>query len=129
MLDPGGAAGKPIVMRDGPDPLTRGSQRFEGPQILAALGTRFFTFSGAWMIARALWLGRFDTIELCGFQLARDHQYDFERPCFFYWVARARAAGVTVIVPPEVGSGDPGDPAAYTGPVYGYETTAPIVRI
>ncbi len=52
-----------------------------------------------------------------------------QRAGFLYWIERARTAGIDVMVPkghighPE-GDGTetrPGNPDAYTGPLYGYE--------
>ena len=86
---------------------------------------RYFTFSGAWMLAWALALRQFERIELYGFELKREHQYDYERPCMAYWVTRALAQGVEIVYPVGVDFGAAGDPAAYAGPLYGYETTEP----
>ena len=64
----------------------------------------------------------FDRIELWGFELRRDHQYDFERPAFFYWVEQARKRGIDVFIPEGVEITPPGDPSTYaTGPLYGFE--------
>lgn len=86
---------------------------------------RYFTFSGAWLIAFAIYLHEtakpIDKIELWGFELAKDKQYDFERPCFFYWINMARKHGIEVFLPPEVEISESGDPATYTGPLYGWE--------
>jgi hypothetical protein len=81
---------------------------------------RFFTCSAAWLIAFAIMEG-FERIELWGFQLRREHQYDWERPCFFYWIERAKQAGIEVILPPDLVITEPGSPDGYDGPLYGYE--------
>lgn len=81
---------------------------------------KFFTCSASWYIAFAILEG-FERIELWGFQLRREHQYDWERPCFFYWVDQARKAGIDIYLPRDVAWSDPGDPADYDGPLYGYE--------
>ncbi len=82
---------------------------------------RFFAFSGAWLIARAVMLG-FDKIELWGFEQRQEHRYAFERPCFFWWIEEARRRGIEVFVPPEVKPGPAGDPSEYNGPLYAFET-------
>lgn len=94
---------------------------FGGPE-LGSPG-RYFTFSGSWQIAYAISLQKFTRIELWGFELKRDRQYDFERPCFFYWINRAREAGIDVFLPEAVEITAPGDPTTYSGPLYGFETT------
>ncbi len=81
---------------------------------------KFFTCSPAWQLAFAIMEG-FERIELWGFELRREHQYDWERPCFFYWVETAKAKGIDVYIPPGVEITAPGDPTSYTGPLYGYE--------
>ncbi len=82
---------------------------------------RYFSFSGAWFLARATML-QFERIELWGFQQAQEHRYAFERPCFFWWIEEARRRGIEVIVPKEVKPGPAGNPAEYHGPLYAYET-------
>lgn len=84
---------------------------------------RYFTFSGSWFLALAMY-EHFERIELCGYEIkSTKPAYAFERPCCFYWIARARHAGIDVVLPPELGWSEPGDPNSYTGPLYGYETT------
>ena len=72
----------------------------------------------------------FERIELWGFALRdKPHKphncYKFERPCFFYWVKQARDRGIEVTYQKEVEKipFEPGDPATYDGPLYGYSTT------
>lgn len=101
------------------------SQRFPKDEIIAFFGHRYFTFSGAWMIAWAIVEG-FKRIELYGFQLSkRKPLYAIERPCFAYWIEEARRRGVEIVYPGIIGSieGEAGDPSTYDGPLYGYETT------
>lgn len=103
------------------------SQRFpreELQQHFAVDGkpNRFFTFSGSWLIARAIHLGCYHRIELWGFQQRQEYRYAFERPSFFYWVEVARSRGIEVSIPPDMVVGPPGDPREYDGPMYGYET-------
>lgn len=90
-------------------------------------GTKFFTCSVAWQLAFAIMEG-FTHIELWGFQLRREHQYDWERPCFFYWIEQARNRGIEVLIPPEVEITEPGDPTTYNGPLYGYEPHSDFYR-
>ena len=82
----------------------------------------YFTCSLTWFMALAIMEG-FERIELWGFRLARDHQYDFERPCVSYWVEVARSRGIEVYIPPPIEFGEPGDPLTYDGPLYGFMTT------
>lgn len=102
------------------------SEAFDYKRVLTYAGHRYFTFTGAWQMAEAA-VERFDRVVLAGFQLNVDnhHKYNFERPCFFYWVDRLRAEGIEVVLPDDLVITPAGDPTAYTGPLYGYETTLP----
>lgn len=83
---------------------------------------RYFSFTGAWLMALAIYLG-FERIEMWGFEIkSTKPAYAWERPCFFYWVDEARRRGIDVWLPPELIITDAGDPNTYTGPLYGYET-------
>lgn len=120
---------KPIYLQEAqpdiPSSLTfprHAIQAFFGGSHLGSPG-RYFTCSVTWQIAFAIYLQKFSRIELWGFELKREHQYDFERPGFFYWVTRAEQAGINVFLPDSVQRTDPGDPTLYTGPLYGFETT------
>jgi len=128
---------KPIYLRDVyPDipasvkfPREEIQKYFGGPQ--KGSPGRYFTCSVCWLIALAIMEG-FERIELWGFALIdKPHKphdcYKFERPCFFYWVQKARDLGIEVTYPKEVAKipFEPGDPATYTGPLYGYCTTDP----
>ena len=102
---------------------------FGGPQ-MGSPG-RFFTFTGGWLTAFAIMEG-FQRIEFWGFRLAdkppKPHEcYKFERPCFWYWVQRARDLGIEVAYQKEIEAipFEPGDPAEYTGALYGYGTNKP----
>lgn len=112
------------------NPEIPGSTRFPGPELQEYFKTsdkpfRYFTFSGAWLIAFAIYLG-FDRIELWGFEVAHTKPaYSWERPCFFYWIHEARKRGIEVILSQAVDLSkgtEPGDPDTYTGPLYGYDT-------
>ncbi len=99
------------------------SESFPREALLQFFGHRYFTFSAAWLIALAAY-ERFECIRLCGFHLSRTSPlYARQRACFFYWVEEAKRRGIKVIIPEEVGWDTPGDPFAYQGPLYGYETT------
>jgi len=115
---------KPIYLHEANSDIPS-SIAFPREQIQATFSTdgtpfKFFTCSVAWQIAFAI-VEKFERIELWGFQLRREHQYDHERPCFFYWVEQARARGIEVYIPPDVEITEAGDPATYVGPLYGYE--------
>lgn len=118
------AQSKPIYLQEA-QPDIPASITFPREQIQAAFSidgkpNKFFTCSAAWQIAFAI-IERFERIELWGFELRREHQYDHERPCFFYWVEQARSRGIEVYIPPNVEITAPGDPLSYDGPLYGFE--------
>lgn len=107
-----------------------GNKLFPRKQIQQAFATRtgpnrYFTCTVAWCIALAIVEG-FKRIELYGFTFGDKpgERYAHQRPCFFYWVNEARARGVVVTYPKEVDALPviAGDPDAYDGPLYGYET-------
>ena len=115
---------KPIYLQEAQSDITS-SITFPRHEIQAHFSTdgtpfKFFSCSAAWQIAFAIMEG-FERIELWGFQLRRSHQYDWERPCFFYWIERARQEGIDVYLPPDVEITEPGNPSYYDGPLYGYE--------
>lgn len=125
-----GAKGRLIVLQEA-QPDIPGSIAFPRETLQEFFKTsdkpqRYFTCSVAWFIALAIYEG-FERIELWGFELRPTKAlYYIERPCFFYWVERARRFGVHVILPPELDTtkdAEPGDPNAYEGPLYGFETT------
>lgn len=113
---------KPIVLqRVMPD--IPGSVAFPREAVMDHFKTRYFTFTGAWQMALAIYEG-FGRIELYGFQLStRKARYAQERPGFFWWVKTARDRGIELTYPAIVGTGEPGDADGYTGPLYGWETT------
>jgi hypothetical protein len=112
---------KPIVMqRTWPD--IPASTVFPRDELMRLFRTRYFTNSASWFIALAIAEG-FERIELGGFLLRRDQQYDFERPCFFFWVEEAQRRGIQLWLPPDLEVSAGGDPTGYAGPLYGYETT------
>ena len=100
---------KPVILQE----------TFPGQELIAVLGSRYFTCSVAWLIALALSGADNTRIELWGF--GGDHKYAEQRPCIAYWIQRARALGIEVVT--SVDFGEPGDGANYTGLLYGYETT------
>lgn len=101
-----------------------GSRKFPAKELIEFFGHTYFTCTAAWQIAFAIYLG-FERIELYGFELKRAHLYDFQRPCFFYWVEEARRRGIEVYLPSSVEITPGGDPLVYDGPIYGYQTTEP----
>lgn len=60
----------------------------------------FFTLSLAWLMAFAIMEG-FERIELWGHSLT-ERDMDTRRPAIHYWIGRARQAGITVYIPPDV---------------------------
>ena len=92
---------------------------------------RYFTCSVCWFIALAIWehenVKPVSRIELWGFEVrATKPKYAFERPCIAYWILEAEKRGIAVWTPPEMKRptiDEAGDPNAYDGPLYGYETT------
>lgn len=133
-----GKQAKPIYLRE-VDPNIPSSRKFPRKEVQDFFGGsqkgspgRFFTCSVCWLIALAIMEG-FERIELWGFVLRdkphKPHEcYKFERPCFFYWVKRARDLGIEVTYQKEVEKLPfaPGDPAAWDGPLYGYCTNEPF---
>lgn len=112
---------RPIVLQKA-DPSIPGSITFPRDEIISRFQTRFFTCTAAWQMAYALFLERYDRVQMCGFQLRRDRQYDWERPAFFYWVERLQKAGIRVELPVDLEITAAGNGDNYTGPLYGYET-------
>lgn len=117
---------KPIYLQE-VDPRISSSIQFPRREIQDTFGGnsvgspgRFFTGSVTWLLAFAL-LEKFDKIELWGFELKREHQFDFQRPGVFYWIQRAREMGIEVALQPSLEISAPGDPMTYAGPLYGYE--------
>jgi hypothetical protein len=102
------------------------SEAFPREAVLTYAEHRYFSFSGAWQMAYAAMEG-FDRVVLAGFQLNVDngYKYNFERPCFFYWVNRLRSEGIDVVLPVDLVVSEAGDPFSYDGPLYGYQTTEP----
>jgi hypothetical protein len=107
-----------------------GSTKFPRTTIQEAFATargpnRYFTCTVAWCMALAI-LEEFQRIELWGFEFGDKPgaRYAYQRPCFFYWVDRARERGIVVTYQKKVQSWPhiAGDPDAYTGPIYGYDT-------
>ena len=128
------ANGRPVYMlKSWPDIPT--SIEFPGKKIQEYFATkkgpnRYFTCSVCWLIAFAIMEG-YERIELWGFALTdkpdknrKNECYKYERPCFFYWVKQAQDRGIEVVWQKEVDNYpfEPGDPDAWDGPLYGYET-------
>lgn len=111
---------KPLYLQEATQEIP-GSVAFPKDDVLQWCGHRFFTLSASWMMALAI-REEFERIELWGFEQRQAYRYAFERPCFFYWVDVARSCGIEVVLPPEIIIGPVGDPQAYTGPLYGFET-------
>lgn len=128
------AEGRPIYLQKvQPDVPT--SVAFPFRKIQEAFATakgpnRYFTCSVCWLIAFAVLEG-FERIELWGFEL-RDTKpgsaFAFERPCFAYWVQKARDSGVEVVYQAAIeklyadGKMIAGDPDEYSGKLYGFST-------
>lgn len=84
----------------------------------------YFVCSASWLIALALY-EKFDIIDLWGIEIAkRKAAYAWERPCMFYWINKAESLGTKVWRPDGLDWNleEAGNPDAYTGPLYGYET-------
>ena len=88
--------------------------------------TRYLTCTAPWLIAKAIFDGA-THIGLWGFALSDNkpnEAFKYERPCFFHWVQQARDRGIEVIYQQEVADlpFEPGDPDAFTGTLYGFDT-------
>lgn len=100
------------------------------PEAVGPTGKFYTTCSVCWLIPFAIHEGA-TKIELWGFALSDrkpNDAYLYERPCFFYWVKQARDLGIEVTYQKEVEDlpFEPGNPAEFTGPIYGYETKSEI---
>lgn len=104
------------------------SRAFPREDIQRACASRYFTCSTAWLIAYALRCAA-TRVELWGIELAKTQgDYAWERPCVFYWLHRARLAGLEVWWPSwldwdldsERASED--EARRYSGPLYGFST-------
>lgn len=96
------------------------------PEAMSPTGSFYSVCSVCWLIPFAIHEGA-TKIELWGFALSDrkpNDAYKYERPCFFYWVKLAQDRGIEVTYQKEVADlpFEPGNPAEFTGPVYGYET-------
>lgn len=96
------------------------------PEAISKTGKFYSTCTICWLIPFAIHEG-FTHIELWGFALSDkkpNDAYKFERPCFFYWVQNARRRGIKITYQAAIEGlpFEPGKPATFDGPVYGYET-------
>ena len=128
------AEGRPIYFQKA-QPEIPSSAAFPYEKIQATFATavgpnQYFTCTVCWLIAFAILEG-FERIELWGFEL-RDtkpgSKFEYERPCFAYWVQVAKERGCDVFYQAAIarlyaeGKMLPGDPLLYEGKLYGYET-------
>jgi hypothetical protein len=100
---------RPIYLRDAADPTIPGSLKFPGPELMQYFKHRdgtpesFFTFSGTWFAALALWEhlegNPVEEIQFCGIRMERGHQWEYERPALHYWCGRLEEAGIKVSIP------------------------------
>jgi len=74
-------------------------QRFPAEYLLNKYGPVFGS-SIAWMIAYALEEG-YQRIYITGADMATHQEYIDQRDTVFYWIGRAEAAGIEVIIPPD----------------------------
>lgn len=102
------ANGRVVYLRDEVDPAIPTSQVFPGPMLMAYFGNHgqpeaFFTFSGAWFAAFALWehleVDPIAQVQWWGIEMRREHQWAFERPAMHYWCGRLEEAGIEVLIP------------------------------
>lgn len=127
------AKGRPVYLQKA-DPEVPTSVAFPRKELQQFFATakgpmRYFTCTVTWLIALAIYEG-FERIELWGFELSDKPRstHTFERPCFAYWVQRARDHGITVSYQDEIaalyaaGKMPVGDPDLYEGKLYGYST-------
>lgn len=127
------ANGRPIYLLKA-DPEVPTSVAFPREELQQFFATaagpmRYFTCTVTWLIALAIYEG-FHRIELWGFELSDKPRstHIFERPCFAYWVQRARDHGIEVVYQDEIaalyaaGKMPVGNPDAYEGKLYGYST-------
>jgi hypothetical protein len=72
--------------------------RYPLERIVAAFGREYLTSTPAYMMALAIMEG-FRTIGVYGIDLIIGREYEFEKPCMEYWIGRAEALGIEVILP------------------------------
>lgn len=101
--------GRPIYLLENPPMKIPGLRLFPGQDIVTTLHDDFFTHQAAWLVAFAMVQG-FTRIELWGFQFGAGsksslakvkHKYAWERPCIIHWLARAKQAGIELVLPRE----------------------------
>ena len=111
-----------VVMQEVND-LVPNAQAFPRDEINAKLGGLFLTSTIAWQIARVVLMHQFETpvaeLGIFGVDMSAQSEYDYERPGCKYWIERARAAGITVHVPPQSDLDQP-------GPQYGFDDASPM---
>lgn len=113
---------KPIVMW-APDPLIPSSvayPRVELQQFFSVNGSpeRYFLSSIDWMLALAIFEG-FQHIDIFSVRMSSNEKYFFQLASAMYWVSRARALGITVLVHGESNLNP-------SNKLYGFESTAAI---
>lgn len=87
----------PILMLD-EDPAFPSVHRFPIEDLVATLGRDYFTSTVAYAIAFALAQADVAEIALFGIDLTHGSEYEQQRPCAEYWVGRAEAAGIKVVI-------------------------------
>lgn len=81
-------------------------------EVIAQLGSKYFTSSIAYMIAYALYSGAKE-INIFGVDMEHETEYAYQRPCLAYWLGYAKAMNVNIKISSLV------DKVPYK---YGYDT-------
>lgn len=74
----------------------------------------YLTSTPSYMMALAIMLG-YTEVHVFGINLLGKDEYEYQRPCFEYWVGIARGRGIKVVFPPE-------STIARANFTYGYDT-------
>lgn len=74
-------------------------ERYPIEEVLAKFGRDYFTSSVAYAIALALHLDDVAEISLWGIDLIDETEYGDQRPCAEYWIGRAEAMGIKIVIP------------------------------
>lgn len=119
---------RPVYMLEAYENIP-GVVKFPGMDMVKHFGHRYFTSTGAWLVAYAVYVGVAE-LEIWGFEMHPTGEHAGQRAGFLYWVQEARKQGINVIVPKGAighpdgdGTGDKliGDPREYRSYLYGYE--------
>ena len=91
----------PRVYVTQPDPRLPNALQFPWGKILNEYGPYWLTSSIALMMAYAILVKKPTKIGLWGVDMAATEEYSFQRPGCWYFIEKAREAGIEVCIPPQ----------------------------